>query len=253
MKDVKYQLELFALYDKDAVEEKMTKMAANGWLVESPGNFLWKYRKIEPQKLQFCVTYFPDASEFDPAPTEGQQLMEEFAAKDGWKIAARFGQMQIFYSEEASPTPIETDAVVQVQNIHRAMKKNMIPTHIFMLILSILQFFFSGWQYATDPIDFLSTPYMLYMVPMWFFIALSAMSELILYYRWYIKARKTAQESGLFLTLHKNHIFSWILLVLSLIMILFIATESSLGSMSTLFYLAVVIIVTLFICGIKLF
>mgnify|MGYP004516078325 CR=1 FL=1 len=91
MKNVKKRFKWFAFYDKTAIEEKMEAMAAKGWLLEQPANHRWRYHRIEPKKLHFSVTYFPDASAFDPGPTEGQCRMEEFCAKDGWVPAARWG------------------------------------------------------------------------------------------------------------------------------------------------------------------
>ncbi len=251
MKDVKYQLETFAFYDKAAIEEKMSKMASKGWLVEKPGNLIWRYRRIQPKDLNITVTYFADASDFDPAPTEGQQIMEEYASKDSWNIAARWGQMQIFYSEEVDPTPIETDAVVQVQNIHSSMKKNMLPTHFFLLALCIFELFFCGWQFNNDPVDFLSSPYSLYMVPMWIFTSLSVLLEIILYYSWYKKARRLADETGAFLNLRTNHAFSWVLLLISLLIILCTAVSSEQWLYGTVIWLVITAIVILFIFGIK--
>lgn len=251
MRDVKYQLENFSIYDKAAIEEKVAKMALQGWLVQKPGNLIWKYRRIEPQKLQIAVTYFPNASEFDPSPTEGQQMMEEFASKDSWNIAARWGQMQIFYSEEPEPTPIETDALIQVQTIHRAMRKNMLPTHFFMLALCIFEFLFSGWQFINDPVDFLSTPTSLYLVPMWIFVALSVLWELILYLSWYRKAKAMADESGLFLNLRKNHTLSWIMFLASMILIICMALSSKPGLYGTIFWLIALIIITILVFGVK--
>ena len=74
-------------------------MALQGWLIEKVGNFLWKYRRIEPKKLHMTVTYVPSVSEFDPIVTDNQQIMEDFAKKDGWNFACRWGKMQIFYNK----------------------------------------------------------------------------------------------------------------------------------------------------------
>ena len=59
-----------------------------------------------------------------------QQMMEDFAAKDGWTLLTRFGQMQVFCNTAEEPTPIETDPVTKVETIYRAMKKNLLPAHL---------------------------------------------------------------------------------------------------------------------------
>ena len=123
MKDRKRQLENLAFYDKAAIEDRAAHMAEKGWLVEQPGPYFWKYRRIEPKRLAVNVVYFPKASEFDPSPTEGQIQLEELCKRDGWILAARWGQMQIFYNEQKDPVPIETDPVIQVETVRAAMKK----------------------------------------------------------------------------------------------------------------------------------
>ena len=89
MKDRKYRLESFAFYDHTAIQRRVEEMAAQGWLLEKPGNFLWIYRRTEPRRLHAAVTYFPTASAFDPGPSQGELTMEEFCARDGWTLLAR--------------------------------------------------------------------------------------------------------------------------------------------------------------------
>ena len=72
MRDVKYRLETFTLYDYRGVERHLEAMEAKGWRLEKTGN-LWKYRRTEPKKVHYAVTYVPEASEFNPAPTAGQE------------------------------------------------------------------------------------------------------------------------------------------------------------------------------------
>lgn len=200
MKETKRQWEQFAFYDKTDIEEKLEAMAAQGWLIEQPGNLLWRYRRIEPKQVHINVTYFPNASEFDPCPTDGQQQMEDFCAKEGWILAARWGQMQIFYNERENPVPIETDPVTQVHTIHRAMKKNMLPLHFFLLALCVYQLGFTGWQFVHDPVDFLSTSSRLFMIPAWLLILLPILLEIFWYFRWHRNAVMAA-ENGVFLEL----------------------------------------------------
>ena len=78
MKNHRYCLEFFAFYDHTAIQRRVEEMAAQGWLLEKPGNFLWIYRRTEPRRLHAAVTYFPTASPFDPSPSQGELTMEEF-------------------------------------------------------------------------------------------------------------------------------------------------------------------------------
>lgn len=188
----------FAFYDRGAIQAQLEKMAAQGWLVDKPGNCLWRYRRIHPKSLHFAVTYFPNASDFDPGPTDSQQLMLEYCARDGWVLAAQWGQMQIFYNEEEDPVPIETDAVTQVEIIHRAMRRNMIPAHFVMLALWAFQFIFCCWQMMDRPAEFLSTPASLYMLAAWLLLLLSPLFELLCLISTGITGRKRPQKADIF-------------------------------------------------------
>ena len=100
MKETKKFLCHFSFYDQVRIQEKLEEMAEQGWMVDKPGNFTWTFKRIEPKKLSFSVTYFPGASEFDPGPTESELTKLDFCAHDGWKLAVKWGVMQIFYNED---------------------------------------------------------------------------------------------------------------------------------------------------------
>ena len=220
MKDVKYCFEQFAFYDQWAIQKKLEEMALQGWLVEKAGNFLWKYRHIEPKKLHIAVTYVPNVSEFDPVVTDNQQIIEEFAKKDGWNIACRWGKMQIFYNEEENPTPMETDAVIQVETIHRAMKKSMLLTNFFILFLCVYQFILMTVQFFDNPMEFLVTPSSIYMFPVWILLIIPMIIEIIYYFRWYKKAKIVAQETGTFRAVQLNHKISFVFIGIGIIFIM---------------------------------
>ena len=85
MKDRKYELNRFSIYDSTAVQRHLEEMAAKGWMLDRVTGLGWVYRRIEPKKLHFSVTYYPKASDFDPGPTEGQQVYHAFSAHAGWQ------------------------------------------------------------------------------------------------------------------------------------------------------------------------
>ena len=66
MQAKRWELNLYSFYDHTGMERHLEKMAAKGWLLESIGTTLWRYRRIEPQRLRFSVAYYPDATESDP-------------------------------------------------------------------------------------------------------------------------------------------------------------------------------------------
>ena len=157
MKDTKRQFKMFSFFDFDGITAHMEKMAADGWMLEQSTNRYWIYRRTQPKKLKFAVTYFPQASEFDPHPTEELQAFNEFCQSAGWKPAASMAQMQIFYNENENPIPIETDPMVQVDTIHKAMKKNFIPSSLLMIAVSLMILCMNVAKFITSPVGVLSS------------------------------------------------------------------------------------------------
>ncbi len=135
MKETKYGLCSLGLYDYRGVEEHLSAMAAQGWRLEKAGNTLWKYRRAEPARLRYAVTYSDSASRFNPGPTEGQRSLEELCAAAGWEKAADWDQAQIYSTADPAAVPLETDEALRLEGIHRSMKKNFLPANAVLLVL----------------------------------------------------------------------------------------------------------------------
>lgn len=242
MADVKYKLNRFSLYDQYAIEQHLENMASCGWFIDNMGSFLWRYRKVIPEQLRFSITYFPDASDYDPKPTTGQLILEDYANKDGWELATRWGPMQVFYNKQEDPIPIETDPITQVNTIHRSMKKNTIPSHLLLLALFIFQISMYLWQYNRDPLNFLSG-ISIYLTPSSLLLSLSVIIELSLYYSWYRKAKKIALEENHFHQIKAKHTVSYLLILATILLMAFVAVTSIVTSVATL--LAIVMVFSL--------
>ena len=158
-------------------------------------------------------------------------MMEEFAARDGWKLLTRWGQIQVFCNESEDPTPIETDPITQVNTIWRAMKKNLIPSHLMILALCLYQLTFNGYRLFTEMVDFLSTPYLMSSIPLWVLLLLAEINELITCFRWHRKA-KPAAENGIFLPVKTNRFITFAL-ILSCLVVLFNTLQLPSGSLSS--------------------
>ena len=202
----------FSFYDQEAIQEKLETMAAKGWMVNKLSNMMWTYKRIDPISLRFAVTYFPDASEFDPGPSNGELTKMDFCAQDGWVLATRWGSMQIFYNEDLNAIPIETDPVASVSNIHKAMKKNVLRTHLFSIAMLLYYLTFQFCRMADNPVEYISNPFYLYSIPMFTALLLASIYELIYHFAWYKKARKAAENDGIFLPLKTKPLASYGLL-----------------------------------------
>lgn len=230
MKDTKKILCTFSFYDQVKIEEKLEEMAARGWMVEKAGKLTWTFRRSEPKKLRFCVTYFPAASEFDPAPTEGELTKLDFCAQDGWTLVLRWGVMQIFCSEDGNAVPIETEPLTQVENVSRAMRKNVLLPHLMEAALILWYIFLQYDMFRRDSVDYLSSPLRLYQLPLWLCLLLACLYEIGFYFCWTRKARKKAERDSVFLPIRTNIKASCVLLVFSFLF-LFFSFGSSKGYM----------------------
>lgn len=133
MKTTKRRFEMLSFYDHTGIEKRLIEMAEKGWLLKEINPLSWVYTRIEPKKLQFAVTYYPKASEFDSQPQEGQLIYQDYSEHNGWKFVCSSAQMQIFYSEEENPIPMETEPEIEVENIHKAARKTFLRP-LFLLI-----------------------------------------------------------------------------------------------------------------------
>ena len=203
-----YHFAWFNFYDRDRVQQKLEQMAREGWEVEKTGNFLWKYHKMEPRERKFTVTYFPDASAYDAKPTEAQQLMEEYCAYDGWQVQHRWVQMQIFYSDEPNPRPIETDPVVQVETIHQAMRKSAVPSLLMLAGLLVYLVCLFAWQFHHDPVAYLASPVNVFLPLIYAVAVLVPLLGIIEGELWYKKAALAAQQGEFYGTARKRTLYA---------------------------------------------
>lgn len=221
MKTIKRRFEQYLFYDYTGIEAHLEKMAINGWQINKITPFYWEYRRIEPRKLTYAVTYFSEASEFNPFPTENQQTFREYCKDVGWELVAEWAQMQIFCTEQENPVPIETEESVKLKAIHKAMKKNFLPSSVVMLLLALFQIVFQINIIAEDPVYFLSNVTSLSTVLIWNILALYMLINLIGYSVWYYKSKKSISVGGSCIESNygykKTSYFMWILLGITIL------------------------------------
>lgn len=219
MRDTKRRFEMVSLFDHTHMEKHLTDMAARGWLVEKIGHAGWVYRRIEPADLTFAVTYFPDASDFDPAPTEEQETFRDFCAHTGWEFAASSAQMQIFYNRRPDPVPIETDPDLQIDNIHRSMKKTMLIADPVLFLVLLMNLWNSWTRFRDDPVWFLSSSTQLLCTGAFLILLVLMAGELGAYFLWRRRAKRAA-EQGLFRPTPNTSLLQRICLTLAVLLLL---------------------------------
>lgn len=220
MKEMKRCFCNFSFYDQQAIQEKLEEMAEIGWMLEKTDNFMWTYKRIEPKKLRFSVTYFPSASDFDPSPTEGELTKIDFCRQDGWNLVTTWGVMQIFCNEDLDAVPIETEPVMQIENICRSMKKNVLLPQAVLGGMLLWNVVIRLSQWRRDPVGELSDPFSIYSVLMFSILTLACLYEIGFYFCWSRKAKAAAQNDGVFLPVRSKPIASWILMAVSALLLI---------------------------------
>ena len=198
MKTVKYCFWDYLLFDFAGVERRLSEMAAQGWYLDKTGITMWKFRRGEPRSVTFAVTYVSDASEFNARPTGGQQELENYCEEMGWQKVTDWFQMQIFASEQQDPIPVETDERMRLENIHRSMKKNFLPSTVLLMVIGIFLLlmqgsnFFSPSSYATLS---LKATYLFGFLDAILLLIMSGVN-MACYYGWYKKSRDQVEQGG---------------------------------------------------------
>ena len=200
MKRKKYrELNLYSYYDHTGIARHLEDMARQGWQLEKAGSTFFTYHRCDPAELHYAVVYFPKASQFDPEPPAEQREFWELCKATGWELVTSRYQMQIFCNPAKDPTPIETDPVVQVENVRAAMKKGSARANWCLLACSPLQLWLQ-FRSAYTIRDLLLNTFTLSAILIWLLVGINAIVELTAYYRWYRKAKAAAREEGILLS-----------------------------------------------------
>ncbi len=211
----KRRIELFAEYDCTGISRHLEKMAAKGWMIEKISNYsCWTYRRTEPKNVHFAVSYYGNATVYDPQPTEKQERFYEYCAHTGWELICTKGPMQIFCNEQESPVPIETEPMLEVEAIHTIAKGSLIAFWV-TLICGILMFAANLLE-MQRPHMFLVRPTAPYIGV--FYLVLFAVCgvELVSYSRWHKKAKLAAEQGEFCSTFSTAKIQKWLMLLLGI-------------------------------------
>lgn len=189
---------LLQLYDHTGFERKLERMALKGLKLEKCGTFLgWKFRRIEPTALRYKVVYFPDASEFDPELMTKQREFIELCEQSGWEYIDSMGQMMVFCTAYPFATAIETDAMLQVETVHKAMKKSFLPGQFGLLAVAILQLMIFGYRMIREPVMLFLQDALLVSLACYVLIFVMCVHHICSYFLWRRRALSAASD-GIF-------------------------------------------------------
>ena len=254
MKTTKRRFEFFTFYDHTGIARHLERMARKGWLLQGIHGCLWSYRAISPAKLSFTVTYYPDASVFDPEPSEGELCFRDFCAHTGWQLAASAAQLQVFYNDRPDPIPIETDPNLEIETIRRYAGKTILLPYSLLLFIGLLSTFFLISRLLGDPIGLLASSTNLFSGYIWCLELLLCATELGGYFRWRRRAKKAAAR-GEFLDTRGHSLLQRIILIATLAgfalwLLSVLLTETVLMKATVLFTYGWMVVLALLLWGI---
>ncbi len=196
MKTIKREIPFFSFYQYTAIQRHLEQQALAGWRLIKAENGRWLYRRSEPKALRYTVVYFPDSSQFDPGPTEGQQTLRDYCLSAGWEPVADWGQMQIYCTESPDPVEIETEPASQLATIHRTMKRNFLPGIGSLLAIFLLQLGMQISSLRRSPAEYLSNTTNLFL---WCLLLLGFAIDLLElggYAVWYRRSKRSIAQGG---------------------------------------------------------
>lgn len=216
----------FAFYDRTGMQKYLEKQALKGWrLFEIKGNN-WSFTRIEPRKLSYGIAYYPNASEGNTDISENQQIFIDMCGQTGWNLAARSGALHVFFNLSEDPVPINTDAALEIEMIHKTMKKTLLSAWFrgmalcgFVILLRLLSLMLS-------PVDRLASYMELFVLA--YHVILFAVVLLMLskYYCWLRKAKLAAQMDNS-TTPTKSYPYVSLIMAISVLFIMILAFAES--------------------------
>ena len=245
MKDVKYKLIDTQLYDYSLIEEKLTKLSAEGWHLERIGTLGWKFRRGEPKQVRYAVTYAPSASAFNSRPTEAEEDLTDLCAQAGWVRVANQAQLHVYRNEDPGAVPLETDEAERLKNIRKSMKKHFFPTEFLLIVLFLMQFAMHCSTLTRYPARTLSSPMMVSTLGMSLFVALIHGILTVNAIWWLRRAQKAVDEGEPIPANRFYRRFRWVIWVFLILYLLCLFWTVGLGFLSwVLLTSAVVLLVT---------
>lgn len=196
MNQTKWEMPLYSFYSYTAIQRHLEKRAMQGWRLIKADKGGWLYRRMDPKPLHYAVVYFPDSSQFDPGPTEGQQTLRDYCLAAGWEPVTDWAQAQIYCNPQPDPVPIETEPAVQLNVIRQTMCRSFLPAQILNLVLFL---FLTGMQLSDlywTPDAYLSSPTRLWLLALLALGVLTDLAELLGYGLWVLRSRRSIARGG---------------------------------------------------------
>lgn len=211
-----YRMNHRPITDFTGITAWLEKLARKGWMLDFCGTVFWKFRKEDPRKVHYSVIYLPmDCNAFSPARTVEAEELEELCAGTGWRWVSSMYQMQVFANEEENPAPLDSDPVVQVDSLHRAMMQNILPGRVLTMLLCAVFALLCWSSLFSGSIHFGNRLNQIFAGGLYSTLLLMEFGDLIGYFIWHKRAVADAQQ-GLLRPSRSIPAISWGITLLTL-------------------------------------
>lgn len=128
----------FFSLDYKAMGEYLEEMAEKGWMVEKVGQYVTKFRAIEPKKIKFYVDVFKEAGPLTPEKTESSEEYRKLCQESGWTFITSQNYLQFFYAAgDSQPVPIQTDEEIEQKIVEHTLLKNELRGVLIFALIAV--------------------------------------------------------------------------------------------------------------------
>ena len=110
-----------------ALEEYLEEKASKGWMIDDIICGFLIFKKNKPQKCKFAVDIFTD---------NNKDEYIEYCEAGGWKYLFQHDKFLIFYAEEETITPIQTDEEIVLKKVRKSILISLL-NNIFLIGIMI--------------------------------------------------------------------------------------------------------------------
>lgn len=155
-KRVKWKMFFASPYEIEALEKLLENEAASGWMFIKCLGLFYVFEECEPIKLKYQIDYFDKATIFDTNPKSKTLDYIEYCRESSWHHIFSSGKMQIFYSVDENPIPIQTDENMKFQLASKATLLASWTSWIFLPLIGGFTLVHKVITNLWNPINYIS-------------------------------------------------------------------------------------------------
>lgn len=181
----------FTEIDCHALSLYLEEMASNGWLLYDVFAGIFKFKKSNPQKINFSIDIFDKT-------TNPVKDYFEICKAAGWEHICSYSKYQIFCTKDQGTTPIQTDLKFEFKNIANNILL-LITMTTLCFSLPMLYDSNESIQYIINNIDNMNkykTILFISLTIVLLVICLESLIEIIINVTWFYKSKKSLKDTN---------------------------------------------------------